>query len=270
MPPDVWIDELSENIFGSITFLNIPNNILKNNLLNKYLDIVFLGVYKIQKNKWELIKVYKCKPFEFSEIDRKSLSVSNTEIVVVVPKKINQFPKVVFNLPEPTSLRVDRSPIAERVSINYSLGKSSTSYQGEYPFAMTSLEKGSFLSFDILKNPSKSNFKNFLILINIFKKANNQENLKVEFFNPKEIKNTKYFYAKRNAFTIVDINLLENQIEDCDILFIKSNKCSFIPLILSVNIKSQHLSFEHTHPPSELFYGLNKSEAIKFLKKQWI
>ena len=45
IPPNIWIKELSENIYGSITFLNIPNNQLKNNLFSrKYNDNVYLGV----------------------------------------------------------------------------------------------------------------------------------------------------------------------------------------------------------------------------------
>ena len=44
--PTIWIEECSKNIYGSITFLNIPNNRLRENFLSKtYQDKVFLGVY---------------------------------------------------------------------------------------------------------------------------------------------------------------------------------------------------------------------------------
>ena len=40
--------------------------------------------------------------------------------------------------------------------------------------------------------------------------------------------------------------------------------------MLSVNGLSSQLSLEHTHPPSELFYGNKKFEAIKIIKRQWL
>ena len=271
IPPNIWIEELSRNVSGSITFLNIPNNILKTNLMSKeYKDIVYLGVYKITKDKWKLLKVDECQPAEFKQINREKLDVNNFEMLVVVPKRTNEFPEETINLPKPSSLRIDRSPIADRASINFSLEKSFTSYQGEYPFEMTLIEKGSFLSFDVLKNPNKEKFLNYLILINIFQSAKNQSSLKVNYFNPKNPDYKKYFQTKRNSFTIKNLNSLENQINNCETLFFTSSQCLFIPLTLSINIETHHLSLEHTHPPTELFFGDNKFEPIKIIKKQWI
>ena len=271
IPPNIWIEELSRNVSGSITFLNIPNNILKTNLMSKeYKEIVYLGVYKIIKNKWILLKVEECPPAEFKEIHRNNIDVNNFEMLVVVPKRTNEFPEETINLPKPNSLRIDRSPIADRASINFSLEKSLSSYQGEYPFEMTLIEKGRFLSFDILKNPNKENFLNYLILINIFQSAKNQSSLKVSYFNPNNPNYTKDFQAKRNSFTIKNLNFLENQINNSETLFFTSSQCLFIPLTLSINIETQHLSLEHTHPPTELFFGDDKFEPIKIIKQKWI
>ena len=128
----------------------------------------------------------------------------------------------------------------------------------------------SYVSFDILKNPNKEKFLNYLILINIFSSAKNQSSLKVNYFNPKIPDDTKYFQAKRNSFTIKNLNFLEKQINNCETLFFTSSQCLFIPLTLSINIETQHLSLEHTHPPTELFFGENKFESIKIIKQQWI
>ena len=271
IPPNIWIKELSENIYGSITFLNIPNNQLKNNLFSrKYNDNVYLGVYCIEKFNWKLLKVFKCKPNEFIEIKRSELNVNNNRIIVVVPKKNNNFIKKTNKLLKPDSLRLDRSPIAERVSINFHLKKSFTSYQGEYPYQMTLLKKSSFLTFDILKNSSEINNINFLILTNIFKESKIQDYCNIEFFNPHYRENIKLFKAKRNSYTIKRVCDLEKKIGNEKPLFLKSNKFNFIPLMLSINIESKQLSLEHTHPPTEFFYGLKKYEAVKLIKNQWL
>ena len=55
IPPNIWIKELSENIYGSITFLNIPKNQLKNNFFStKYNSNVYLGVARTEKFNWKL------------------------------------------------------------------------------------------------------------------------------------------------------------------------------------------------------------------------
>jgi len=271
IPPNIWIEEFSATIFGSITFLNIPNNRLKGGFLKKqYKDKVFLGIYKIKNNFWSLIKTFECLPSEFLEIKRKDLNVTDSEILVAVPKKNNEFIDQIRNLPEPCSLRIDKSPIAERASINFSFLKSLTSYQGEYPEKMTTLKESSFLSFDILKNPSKTKVFNYLILINIFKDASIQDTIKVDFFNPSNTKIIQSFIAKRNSFTVKNISLLEDEFKNSETLFLRSNKCGFIPIMLSISKESQQLSVEHTHPPGEFFFGGRKYEAINLLKKQWL
>ena len=88
-----------------------------------------------------------CKPFEFLEISRCELNVMDDEIVVIVPKKSNSFQYVVDILPEPESLRVDNSFVAQRVSLNFSYLNAESSFQGEYPFNLANSKKGSLFSF---------------------------------------------------------------------------------------------------------------------------
>ena len=64
---------------------------------------------------------------------REDFSVGNNEILVIIPNKINKFPRESEQLPMPSSLRIDKSPVAERASLNFYLENSKTSYQGEYP-----------------------------------------------------------------------------------------------------------------------------------------
>ena len=116
-------------------------------------------------------------------------------------------------------MRIDRSPIAERVSVNFQLKESFTSYQGEYPYQMTLLKKSSFLTFDILKNSSEINNINFLILTNIFKESKIQDDCNIEFFNPHYRENIKLFKAKRNSYTIKRVDDLEKKIAMRNLVF---------------------------------------------------
>ena len=91
---------------------------------------------------------------------------------------------------------------------------------------------------------------------------------KIVFVSP--ILSLLIFKAKRNSFTIKRVDDLEKKIGNKKPLFLKSNKFNFIPLMLSINIKTKQLSLEHTHPPTEFFYGLKKYEAVKLIKNEWL
>ena len=40
--------------------------------------------------------------------------------------------------------------------------------------------------------------------------------------------------------------------------------------MLSIDINTNQLSVEHTHPPSEYFFGTQKLNYVNLIKKQWI
>ena len=227
IPPAINVEELSLEILGSTTFLNIPNNRLKDRTFGKsYGQVIYLGLYSLEKYNWSLIKVFKTRPYEFTQVERKKFDFQSNQMLVLVPKKTNNFPKEPKKLPKPDSLRIDKSPVAERCSLNFSFKNSVTSYQGEYPFEMALLNKSSFFSFDALKQSfKKDEVLNFIIYMNI------------------------------------NIN---------SVCFYTSEDCSFVPINLTLNLKTNQLSAEHTHPPTELFYGLNKIDAIRLLKKTWL
>ena len=200
IPPNIKIANTAEKIISSITFLNIPNNRLKSLFFKKYQDKVFLGVYHLKNKKWLLLKIKECAPLEFIEINRKQLNVNDTEIVVVVPKKSNTFEKETMILPKPDSLKIDNSIVAQRVSLNFSFLDSCSSYQGEYPYKMSGLKKGSFLSFDSLKWIKNKNLKSFLILMNISKDINTTDPVEIKIFNPNNKERTKIISANRNSY----------------------------------------------------------------------
>ena len=102
IPPSLSLRELSLDINGSTTFLNIPNNRLKkleSIFRNIYNRKIFLGLYFLEDEIWKLIKIYICEPYDFIEVNRKDLLVKNEQMVVLVPKNINNFPSESHQLP---------------------------------------------------------------------------------------------------------------------------------------------------------------------------
>lgn len=268
IPPTIWIEELSLNIYGSTTFLNVPNNRLKSKIFEKSdKNIIYLGLYSLSNNYWSLINVYTCRPYDFLEISRKNLNIDNESMIVLVPKKKNEFPKETNNLPKPDSLRIDNSPVAERSSLNFTINNNTTSYQGEYPFEMASLKKSSFLTFDILRSSLNKKVINYIIFMNILRDSSFQDDVIIKIFKPSDMKNNKKIIAKKNSYTLHKLSEIENFNEPN---FYKTNQCSFIPIMFSIDLDSKQLSVEHTHPPTELFFGSNKFKAVKILKKQWM
>ena len=272
IPPTINLEELSLEISGSTTFLNIPNNRLKDGIFCKsYNQLIYLGLYSLEKNNWSLIKVFKTCPYEFLQVERKNFECHSNQMLVLVPQKTNNFPKAPKKLPKPDSLRIDKSPVSDRCSLNFSYKNSITSYQGEYPFDMALLKKSSFFSFDALKQSSKKDeVVNFIIYMNININSDLQGEVNINVFNPSKRFFKKGIVAKRNSFTIHRIKEENEGKQKNSVSFYTSEVCSFIPITLTLNLKTNQLSAEHTHPPIELFHGINKIDGVRLLKKTWL
>ena len=271
LPPSIPIPELKDKILGSLTFLNCPNNRLKKFFFHrKYSEVIYLGIYLFENNNWELLDIKRCEPYQFIEIKRNDLKVEDNKMVVAIPKKSKDFKDKISVLPEPDSLRVDNSVVAQRVSLNFSISNSITTYQGEYPLLMSSMQRGSLLSFDTLKDIKYLTKKSFLILMNISQNNNNLEKIKLKIFDPRKKNKFKLIYAFKNSFNIFDIDEYEEFFGKRLTTFLTSETCSFIPMILSIDLKTKQLSVEHNHPPSEYFFGARKLEAVNLIKKQWL
>ena len=271
LPPTISIEGIQDKIIGSITFLNCPNNRLKPFFSNKrYDDIVYLGIYLFNNQNWNLLGIQKCNPFDFLEINRNHLNVDDTQMIVVIAKKINDFKKISITLPEPDSLKIDDSIVEQRVSMNFSFLKSVSSYQGEYPLNMSELKKGSLFTFDTLKDSENSSIKNYVILMNLSKNYSFSERERIKIFNPENKDKFKYIDAFRNSFNILETNIYEKLLDSQKTIFLTSETCSFIPIMLSVNLQTNQLSVEHTHPPTEYFFGPQKFEFMHLMKKIWI
>ena len=136
---------------------------------------------------------------------------------------------------------------------------------------MALLKKSSFFSFDALKQSfKKGEGLNFIIYMNINIDSDLRGEININVFNPSNSSLKKEFVARRNSFTIHRIQE-ENYGEELNsVCFYTSEDCSFIPITLTLNLKTNQLSAEHTHPPTELFHGPNKIEGVKLLKKTWV
>tara|TARA_Y100001968_G_C19289958_1_gene683699 strand:- start:149 stop:985 length:837 start_codon:yes stop_codon:yes gene_type:complete len=271
IPPNIVVDINEEKVIGSLTFLNYPNNFKTKNRKKVIVDDIYIGIYIIENILWKLIKVYKCSYKSFIEINRYSLELSDSEMAVAIIRKNNDFEKYCERLPEPYSLRVDKSPVAERVSYNFSYNSSQTSYQGEYPERMAKISNSSFFSFDALKSLVKSNdVKNYLLLTNLKINPTIEGISCIKVYDPKDNYLVSELKARDNIISVYDLsNHIEASFLD-KILFISSNDSTFIPLMLTLNKYNNQLSIEHTHPPTEMLCGADKRNFIQMIKKRWV
>ena len=271
--PNIVDQHLPEEILASADFINYPNNHRKSYLKNPGPNLFFLATYKHENNQWRLISIDECKRGGFSRLSRNSMKLSNNQMVVSVARPSNDFEKQCRYLPKPGSLRIDSSPVAERASLNFHFKHCSTSYQGEYPFQMSCAARGSLWSCDVLKETESDGCESFLILMNVNRDAQISSKVTLEFYDPSNKEEKFYYSAKQNSFTVInlrEISHLRSKSNPSGALFLQCRNSLFIPMILNVNTKTFQLALEHTHPPTELFWGYEKMEAVRSVKKRWL
>ena len=273
------LPNLSSNKFdilvkSSLSLANYPNNILKENHISKNNEnkAIFYYVYYLENNVWKKYSKIKCEYGELVEIKRSEINISNNSSIVVIPSKIESLPSETRILPTPINLKKDNSFVADRCSFNFFIDNYVSSFQGEYPFNLATAKKGSFFSFDSL-NLGQENIDCYLFLLNINTDARTNESDEICFYDPEEnnlIKKIKVFKNTYNIINMNNINLLKESIDK--LTFITSDSTTFIPIFLNIkkNESEFQLSVEHTHPPTELFWGKEKLKAAIRLKKNWI
>ena len=84
-------------------------------------------------------------------------------------------------------------------------------------------------------------------------------------------KKIEHFKVNSNSAEAFKLNITKKKILEID-TFLKCENESFIPIYLtfSQNKKNSFITVEHTHPPSDLFWGLKKSFFGKMLKNNWL
>ncbi len=230
-----------------------------------------VGVYTQDSLSTEWVKVDE-RIFgrsTFLSFSSKDYNLNAGEIAVVVPvsigTKLNQFTKT---LPPPISRKLDRSPVNERGMIRFVRDGSQSSYQGEYPHQMSSRTKGSLLSFGTLLSGQPNFTHTKIILINICSSLLlKKEKFKCHLSSVLTKNNLKVRDYTHNSCAIfeVDHSLISEE------LVLSSHQTNGIPIYISYNpdIKCSMISVEHTHPPSEYFFG-NPDTGLRTFKKSWL
>ena len=270
LPPNIELEFNQEKILGSLTFLNFPSNLQKKHLSKVCTKGIYIGIYILDNALWRLVKIQNCPYKEFVEINRTAISLSDSEMAVAIIRKKNDFPKLCENLPKPDSLRVDKARVAERASYNFTYKSFQTSYQGEYPAEMLNIPKATFFSFYALNGINTAGeVKNYLLLINLNISSQNSSIRNVKVYDPRNNLILQELEARQNLISVHDMSFLVDSKSSEKIFFMSSNESAFIPLMLTLDRKLNHLSLEHTHPPGEMFWGNDKWNAIRLIKKQW-
>ena len=270
--PTITDHNLTDKILSSTDVFNHTSNCKISALKTNKEKYLYFAAYKHEHDFWSLVSVNECKRGKFLRLSRSSLGGSNDQMIVVVAKFSNSFKSQSRYLPKPDSLRLDLSPVAERASLNYHFKNNSTSYQGEYPYKMSCLKKGTFWSFDILKETETEASESFLILMNINQDAQVNSKVDIEIYHPTDIERKLHFSARQNSYTVLNLREVSHLLPKGCLgtpLFMQSKNSSFIPMILNVNKIANQLSLEHTHPPTELLWGRDKIQAAQLIKKQW-
>jgi hypothetical protein len=199
----------------------------------------------------------------------KDYNLNDGEIAVVVPVPIGTNLKQLTNtLPPPISRKLDKSPVNERGMIRFARDGNQSSYQGEYPHQMSSRTKGSMISFGTLLSGQPNFTHTRIVLINICsallpKKEKFQCHL--SSVSTKKTFQVRDYTHNSCAIFQVDHSLISEE------LVLSSHQTNGIPIYISYNpgIKGSMISVEHSHPPSECFFG-NPDIGLRIFKKTWL
>ena len=151
---------------------------------------------------------------------------------------------------------------AYRATLALDSGLTKTSYQGELdPFP----PKASLLTFSPFLQFGKD-IENYVLLLNIEKKASNREvEVKIYDANTKILKSTQT--ASSNNISVISLDDFGFNKQSLPI--VTCNDMAAIPLYFSCANKGEFLSLEHTHPPASLVVHGNRFGVQKHLKQFW-
>ena len=226
----------------------------------------FFTIYKLEEDKWRKIHEKLCSYGEHIEFSRIGNNLEPKKPFVIVPSENSNTPIETDCLPVPLSLRIDKSPINERASYNFSIKDVSTSYQGEVPFEMTKGRKKSFLAPDVLRLDQNKNDQAYVMLMNLSRFSLDQEIHEVNIFDIDQNKILEKFKVQNNHFIVRKLPKKSNSN-----FFITSKSAAFIPLFISIRKNKEYeINVEHTHPPHEMFLGEGRYKVLAKIKRKWI
>ena len=262
----LFIVNVGDNIISSVHISKfVPNRRAKS---PKYIDFK-VGVYTQTKANvnWEKIDEASFNGENNIKLSSSDYNLEIGQLAVVIPCEIGfELKESLRVLPKPLSRKVDFSPVSERATISFERGKAVSSYQGDFPYQMSKV-KGTFLAFDALAFNSHKGINNKLILINIFsQELTEKKQFSLHMINSITKENIKKQAYIHNSAAIMNF--------DCnkDLSYIFYSKDTLgIPIFISYHEDlDSNLSVEHSHPPSEYFFGESKFIGQQELKTNWL
>ena len=109
---------------SSIDVFNFPNNITSKSLIESNKKDIFFSLYKIKDFKWIKVYDYPCLYGECLSIKRENLDIDPESTALLIPSLDKNNPFKTDTLPKPITLRIDKSPVNERASYNFTLNYS--------------------------------------------------------------------------------------------------------------------------------------------------
>jgi hypothetical protein len=224
-------------------------------------------VYAVENAKWVLLDIVDSKTDLVTKIDALNFT-TNASLLVIVPKLSFNTPHLSIlidqheALPSPDSKKIDVAPLADRaiLRIQSTVGCGFSSYSSEYPEAMTNKYGSMFCTTSIL---SSNTSHKILLLINI-NKISVKKSTKLMIYDDNCNRILESHNIHSNSCNIINLHS-SNDLKDN---FISSNELGGIPIFLEF-YDHNHISIEHSHPPTEYFISTNRFKNSTELKSHW-
>ena len=275
LPINFPLENKNTKVKSSITVFNYPNNFQINPNIESFKKDIYFCLYLRNKNSWLRLKEFECEYGNHINLKRDEFDIGQKDMAVIVASSQKDNPRETSHLPKPFSLRRDKSPIAERAAYNFKVGNSISSFQGEYPYRMALQNKGSLFTFDALRLDKSLDQECYLLLMNLNVDASVGTKNTISILNTKKTVQ-KTYSALSNNFTILKLpnqKFEENyNLNNSERLFIKCSSNTFVPIFINIGKinKNYQISVEHSHPPSEMLWGIEKSIILGKIKSKWI
>ncbi len=260
----------SSELDTSITVTRMIPNALGSKIQNQQFG---LAIYVLDREikkwcPWKILAPTESLHWTVSSVE---IGLRVGEIAVALPVTSDFVSDNYERLPSPILRGIDGSPVATRCSLRFHWRGASSSYQAEYPTAMTKQVQGQVTSFNLNSRHQGTNAVTFLCAVNITQDAS----LDLGSYAIKSLKrggdssNQPSEMAERNSCHVVSMS--PEQAAEC--LGFTSSEAVFLPIYITMCAVEgrNEISVEHTHPPHEMFW---KSRAQRFclprLRASWI
>jgi hypothetical protein len=155
---------------------------------------------------------------------------------------------------------------AWRANIGLVGPSSSVSYQGEYTWNLVPVEKGTLLSYTSFVETGPDLRTQFL-MVNL-RRDPAIEPCRVRFVCARTRSVLGNAVVRRNRCTVVPMDDIE--VAPGGVLVTVSPDLTGVPLYLTHTRDFRQMSFEHTHPPSELMVFGARNEVQRDIKSWWL